>query len=134
MLNIQAQHADEEVRNSWRPPDDINGIIDPDEIVKDSHDDVPLRVTAKYSRKSVVQSDIPLYHPPSKEYYAAKRRMDAWHRITHIMNPVTIEHLIQTTRGHGLKPDDSRYLSPCEICDRNIDSIKRKHKLSLIHI
>ena len=68
LLSTQVPHAAEEVQNSWRPPD---GIIDPDETVKESHDDVPLRVTAKYNRKSVVQSDISLYHPPSKEYYAA---------------------------------------------------------------
>ena len=125
MQTTEHVHDIEKVQNSWRPPD---GIIDPDEIVSESHDEIPLRVTAKYDRKSVVQKDLPLYRPPSKEYYAAKRRMDNWHQISHIKNPYTIEHLIQTTRGHGLKPGDSRYLSPCDICDRNIDSIPRTHK------
>ena len=101
-------HDVEKVQNSWRPPD---GIIDPDETVSERHEESPLRVTAKYDRKSVVQTDLPLYRPPSKEYYAAKRRMDNWHQISHIKNPCTIEHLIQTTRGHGLKPGDSRYTS-----------------------
>ena len=54
--------------------------------------------------------------------------MDRWHKNSHTKNPDTIEHLIQTTRGHGLKPGNSRYLSPCDICDRNIDAIPRKHK------
>ena len=48
LSTMEHVHDDEKVQNSWRPPD---GIIDPDEIVSESHEEIPLRVTAKYDRK-----------------------------------------------------------------------------------
>ena len=45
----QNVHDVDKVQNSWRPPD---GIIGPDETVSESHEEIPLRVTAKYDRKS----------------------------------------------------------------------------------
>ena len=102
------------------------GAIDPNAELSD--EPVPLTVTAQYSRKSVDLSSVPIYRPPSKEFYAAQRRMDAWHAITHVRDPQTIEHMIQSSRGHGLRPGDSRYLSTCDLCDHNIETTPRKHK------
>ena len=101
------------------------GSIDPNAEL--TSEPVPLTVKATYSRKTVDLSSIPIHRPPSKEFYAAKKRMDAWHAVTHVKNPQTIEHLIQASRGHGLQPGDSRYLSDCELCDHNIDATPRKH-------
>ena len=44
----QNVHDVEKIQNSWHPPD---SIIDPDETVSESHEEIPLRVTAKYDRK-----------------------------------------------------------------------------------
>ena len=101
------------------------GSIDPN--AKLTNEPVPLTVKASSSRKTVDLPSIPIHRPPSKEFYAAKKRMGTWHAVTHVKNPHTIEHLIQAFRGHGLQPDDSRYLSDCELCEHNADAPPRKH-------
>ena len=104
-----------------------DGFIDPNsEHV--SVDTAPIEVKMERTRPRVDLSQIPLHRPPSKEYYAAKRRMANFHRIAHINDPMTIERLIVSTRGHGLKPGDSRYPSQCDDCDHNIEHIPRKHQ------
>ena len=52
-----------------------SGLIDPNAEL--SSEPVPLNVTAPYSRKRIDLSAVPIHKPPSKEYYAAKRRMAA---------------------------------------------------------
>ena len=54
--------------------------------------------------------------------------MANFYRITHIKDPMTVERLKVSTRGHGLKPGDSRYPSQCDDCDHNIEHIPRKHQ------
>ena len=48
-----------------------------------SVDTVPSEVKMERTRPRVDLSQIPLHRPPSKEYYAAKKRMANFHRITH---------------------------------------------------
>ena len=55
------------------------GSIDPNAEL--TNEPVPLTVKSSYSRKTEDLSSIPIHRPPSKEFYAAKKRMDAWHAV-----------------------------------------------------
>ena len=98
-------------------------------VVPDSTDESEsLNVKRTKGRRRIDISDVPTYHPPSKEYYAAYKRVNDWHQITHERDPAAIERIIATTTGHGMKRGDSRYLDDCDKCSATIDTVQRAHQ------
>ena len=83
-----------------------DGFIDPNSEYA-SVGTAPIKVKMERTRPRVDLSQIPLHRPPSEEYYAAKKRMADFHRITHIKDSMTVKRPIVSTRGHGPKPGDS---------------------------
>ena len=98
-------------------------------LVPDTEDE-SLRVKRSHNRRRIDLSDVPIHRPPSKEYYAAYKRVNDWHKITHERDPAAIERIIATTTGHGLKRGDSRYLDDCDECSATIDTVQRTHQSS----
>ena len=109
------------------------GTISPDDKPLDI-DDPPLKVTSISSRKAVKLDGIPEYKPPSKEFCAAVRRVQAFHDISHERDPHHINRIAATTTGTGLKPGDGRYAVHinCDQCNRTIDHVQRSVHTSLL--
>ena len=109
-------------------PDNITEIFETQELVPEAdNEDESLNVKRTKGRRRINLDEVPIYRPPSKEYYAAYKRVNDWHRITHERDPAAIERIIATTTGHGLKKGDSRYLDDCDECSATIDTVQRTH-------
>ena len=98
----------------------------PEAAVDVKAEETPMNITLG-KKLRVSRAKWPVLHPvDSSAYRAAVTRVTKLHNIYHINNEL-LEKVILCTRGHGCKPGDTRYLSPCDRCLESTDHTIRKH-------